>query len=86
MQLRHVETPARFCLSLIKKCSLSANFYCPKLTRSRLSHILFNSEALFEEDGSIDHHIDVVLRLGQRMVVVVDVHLDCFAQCLDKFR
>ena len=48
--------------------------------------MLFNSEALFEEDGSIDHHIDVVLWLGQRMVVVVDVHLHCFAQCLDKFR
>ena len=59
---------APFCLSLIKNVvfvkDFSANFYCPKLARSRLSHMLFNSEALFEEDGSIDHHVDVILWLG----------------------
>ena len=33
------------------------------------------ANALFEEQGSVDHHVDIVLHLPQRVVVVVQVHL-----------
>ena len=45
--------------------------------------MLLNSKALFEEDGGIDHHVDVILWLAQRMVVVVHIHLHCLTQSLD---
>ena len=45
--------------------------------------MLLNSKALVEEDGSIDHHIDVVLRLGQRVVVVIHIQLHRLAQSLE---
>merc|ERR1719370_1185585 len=44
---------------------------------------LLNSEALFEEDGGIDHHVDVVLWLRQRVVVVVHIHLHRLTQSLE---
>ena len=44
--------------------------------------MLLNSKALFEEDGGIDHHVDVVLWLAQRVVVVVYIHLHCLTQSL----
>ena len=44
--------------------------------------MLVNSKALFEEDGGIDHHVDVVLWLAQRVVVVVYIHLHCLTQSL----
>ena len=31
--------------------------------------------ALFKEQGSVDHHIDIILYLAQGMVVIVQVHL-----------
>ena len=53
------------------------NFFC-----QNESHISLNSKALLEEDGSVDHNVDVVLRLPQRVVVVVHIHLHCLAQSL----
>ena len=47
------------------------------------THMLLNSKALLEEDGSIDHHIDIVLRLGQRVVVVIHIQLHRLAQSLE---
>ena len=44
--------------------------------------MLLNSEALFEEDGGIDHHVHIVLGLRQRVVVVVHIHLHCLTQSL----
>ena len=31
--------------------------------------------ALFEKKGSVDHDVDIVLHLAQRVVVIVHVHL-----------
>ena len=45
--------------------------------------MLLNPKALFEEDGSIDHHVDIVLRLAQRVVVIVHIHLHWLTQSLD---
>ena len=45
--------------------------------------MLLNSEALFEEDGGIDHHVHVVLWLRQWVVVVVHIHLHCLTQSLN---
>ena len=39
-------------------------------------------ETLCVEDGSVDHDVGIILRLGQGVVVVVDVHLDSLAQSL----
>ena len=44
--------------------------------------MLLDPKALFEEDGSIDHDVDVVLGLGQWVVVVVHVHLNRLTQSL----
>ena len=47
------------------------------------THMLLNPKALLEEDGSVDHDIDVVLGLCQRVVVVIHIQLHCLAQSLD---
>ena len=44
--------------------------------------MLLNPKALLEEDGSVDHDIDVVLGLCQRVVVVIHIHLHRLAQSL----
>ena len=44
--------------------------------------MLLNSKALLEENGSVDHDVDVVLGLGQWVVVVVHVHLNRLTQSL----
>ena len=46
------------------------------------THMLLNPKALLEEDGSVDHDVDVVLGLGQWVVVVVHVHLNRLTQSL----
>ena len=46
------------------------------------THMLLNPKALLEEDGSVDHDIDVVLGLCQRVVVVIHIHLHRLAQSL----
>ena len=45
--------------------------------------MLIDSKALFEEDGSIDHHVDIVLRFAQWVVVIVHIHLHWLTQSLD---
>ena len=33
------------------------------------------ADALFKKQGSVDHDVDIILHLPQRVVVVVQVHL-----------
>merc|ERR1719376_1301774 len=51
--------------------------------RETLVSMSLNSKALFEEDGSIDHHVDIVLRFAQWMVVIVHIHLHWLTQSLE---
>jgi len=51
--------------------------------RETVVSMLLNPKALFEEDGSIDHHVDIVLRLAQRVVVIVHIHLHWLTQSLE---
>ena len=43
------------------------------------SHI----QMLVIEQGSINHNIYIVLHLSKGMVVIIDIHLDSFPECLD---
>ena len=35
-------------------------------------------DALFKKQGSVDHHVHIVLHLAEWMIVIVEVHLDGF--------
>ena len=36
-----------------------------------------------KEESSVDHDIGIILHLGQRVIVIVHVHLHSLAFCLD---